>query len=124
MSGSNPWLCVLSQGVVISPRHRSHSCDRGQEAVKGSRAVFGVGQAVIFKLSNSGQDVRVHIAHSVVKCVQSNSQGPLCGAVKSNKNNSPNFLTLVAAVTTAPMGVTTPCTSSSEHTLQVSGWGL
>ena len=32
------------------------------------------------------------------------------GAVKrsSNKNNGQNFLTLVAAVTTAPMGVTTP----------------
>ena len=29
-----------------SHRRRSHSCDRGQEAVKGSRAVFGVGQAV------------------------------------------------------------------------------
>ena len=29
-----------------SHRCRSHSCDRGQEAVKGSRAVFGVGQAV------------------------------------------------------------------------------
>ena len=29
-----------------SHRRRSHSSDRGQEAVKGSRAVFGVGQAV------------------------------------------------------------------------------
>ena len=29
-----------------SHRRRSHSCDRGQAAVKGSRAVFGVGQAV------------------------------------------------------------------------------
>ena len=29
-----------------SHRRRSHGCDRGQEAVKGSRAVFGVGQAV------------------------------------------------------------------------------
>ena len=29
-----------------SHRRCSHSCDRGQEAVKGSRAVFGVGQAV------------------------------------------------------------------------------
>ena len=70
----------------------------------------------IFKLGNSSQDVyvlRLHIAHSVVKCVRSNSQGPVCGAVKwsSNKNNSQNFLTPVAAVTTAPMGVTTPCAS-------------
>ena len=29
-----------------SHRRRSHCCDRGQEAVKGSRAVFGVGQVV------------------------------------------------------------------------------
>ena len=29
-----------------SHRRRSHGCDRGQEAVKGSRALFGVGQAV------------------------------------------------------------------------------
>ena len=29
-----------------SHRRRSHSCDQGQEAVKGSRAVFGAGQAV------------------------------------------------------------------------------
>ena len=68
----------------------------------------------IFKLGNSGQDInvlRVHIAHSVVKCVRSNGQGPICGAVKrsSNKNDGHNFLTPVAAVTTAPIGVTTPC---------------
>ena len=68
----------------------------------------------IFKLGSSGQDVYVlcvRIAHSVVKCVRSNGQGPICGAVKrsSNKNNGQNFLTPVAAVTTAPMGVTTPC---------------
>ena len=68
----------------------------------------------IFKLGNSGQDVyvlRMRIAHSVVKCVRSNGQGPVCGAVKrsSNKNNGQNFLTPVTAVTTAPMGVTTPC---------------
>ena len=97
-----------------SHRRRSHSCDRGQEAVKGSRAVFVVGQAVkdSFKLGNSGQDVYilcVHIAHSV----RSIGQGPVCGAVKwsSNKNDGQNFLTPVAAVTTAPMGVTTPCQS-------------
>ena len=68
----------------------------------------------IFKLGNSGQDVyvlRVHIAHSVVKCVRSNGQGPICGVVKrsSNKKDGQNFLTSVAAVTTAPMGVTIPC---------------
>ena len=75
-------------------------------SVKQSRAIF--------KLSNSDQDVyvlRVHIAHSVLKCVQSNGQGPVCGMIKrsSNRNDSQNFLTPVAAVTTAPMGVTTPC---------------
>ena len=75
----------------------------------------------IFKLSNSGQDVydlRMGIAHSVVKCVRSNGQGPICGAVKwsSNKNDGQNFLTPVTAVTTAPMGVTTPCkTEESRH---------
>ena len=44
-----------------SHRRHSHGCDRGQEAVKGSRAVFGVGQAVKdnFKLGNSGQDINV-----------------------------------------------------------------
>ena len=71
----------------------------------------------IFKLSNSGQDVyvlRMRIAHSVVNCVRSNGQSPVCGAVKwsSNKNDSQNFLTPVAAMTTAPMGVTTPCICS------------
>ena len=97
-----------------SHRRRSHSCNRGQEEVKGSRAVFGsVKQSrTLFKLSKSGQDVymyilRLRIAHSVVKCVRSNSQGPVCGAVKwsSNKNDSQNFLTPIAAVTTVPMGV-------------------
>ena len=47
----------------------------------------------IFKLSNSSQDVyvlRMWIAHSVVKCMWSNGQGPICSAVKwsSNKNDS------------------------------------
>ena len=50
----------------------------------------------IFKLGNSSQDVyilRVHIALGVVKCVQSNGQGPVCSAVKrsSNKNDTQNF---------------------------------
>ena len=53
----------------------------------------------------------MRIAHSVVKCVRSNGQGPVCSAVKrsSNKSDGQNVLTPVAAVTTAPMGVTTPC---------------
>ena len=64
----------------------------------------------IFKLGNSCQDVyilRVHIAHSVVKCVRSNGQGPVA-VQSSNKNDSQKFLTPVAAVITVPMGVTTP----------------
>ena len=95
-----------------SHKRRSHGCNRGQEAVKGC---FWCRSRTIFKLGNSGQDInllRVRIAHSVVKCVRSNGQGPICGAVKrsSNKNDGQNFLTPVAAVTTAPIGVTTPCT--------------
>ena len=41
----------------------------------------------------------------------SNGQGPVCGAVKrsSKQNDGQNFLTPVAAVTTASIGVTTPC---------------
>ena len=43
--------------------------------------------------------------------MRSNGQGPVCDAVKrsSNKNDGQNILTPVAAVTTAPMAVTTPC---------------
>ena len=44
----SPELCYV-RGVARgghSHRRLSHGCDRGQEAVKGSRAVFGVGQAV------------------------------------------------------------------------------
>ena len=63
----------------------------------------------ICKLGNSSQDVYVlcmRIVHSVVKCVQSNGQGPVCSAIKrsSNKNDGQKILTPVAAVTTAPMG--------------------
>ena len=64
----------------------------------------------IFKLGNSSQDVyvlRVHIAHSIVKCVRSNGQGPVA-VQSSKKNDSQKFLTPVAAVITVPMGVTTP----------------
>ena len=42
-------LCTMARGKTRgghSHRRRSLGCDRGQEAVKGSRAVFGVGQAV------------------------------------------------------------------------------
>ena len=103
---------VIPIGAVVTAATGVKKQSRGQGlflvSVKRSRTIF--------KLSNSGQDVydlRVRIAHSVVKCVRSNGQGPICSAVKwsSNKNDGQNFLTLVAAVTTAPMGVTTPCAS-------------
>ena len=45
MALSLPHTFVFTRGGH-SHRRRSHSCDRGQEAVKGSRAVFGVGQVV------------------------------------------------------------------------------
>ena len=112
-----PDIVVEHQGVVIpigavvtaATGVKKRSRGRGQGlfwvSVKRSRTIF--------KLGNSGQDInvlRVRIAHSVVKCVRSNGQGPICGAVKrsSNKNNGQNFLTPVAAVTTTPIGVTTP----------------
>ena len=99
---------VIPIGAVVTAATGVKKQSRGQGLflmlVKRSRTFF--------KLSNSGQDVydlHVRIAHSVVKCVWSNGQGPICSAVKrsSNKNDGQNFLTPVAAVTTAPMGVTT-----------------
>ena len=101
---------VIPIGTVVTAATGVKKQSRGQGlflvSVKRSRAIF--------KLSNSGQNVyvlRVRIAHCVVKCVRSNGQGPICGAVKrsSNKNDDQIFLTPVAAVTTAPIGVTTPC---------------
>ena len=100
---------VIPIGAVVTAVTGVKKRSRGQGlflvSVKQSRTIF--------KLGNSGQDVYVlcvRIVHSVVKCVRSNGQGPVCGAVKrsSNKNDGQNFLTPVAAVTTAPMGVTTP----------------
>ena len=100
---------VIPIGSVVTAATGVKKRSRGQGlflvSVKRSRTIF--------KLVNSGQDInvlRMRIAHSVVKCVRSNGQGPICGAVKwsSNKNDGQNFLTQVAAVTTAPIGVTTP----------------
>ena len=52
---------------------------------------------------------RGHVVKTLI-CVRTNGQGHVCGAVKrsSNQNDGQNFLTPVAAVTTASMGVTTP----------------
>ena len=99
---------VIPIGAVVTAATGVKKRSRGQGlflvSVKRSRTIF--------KLVNSGQDInvlRVRIAHSV--CVRSNGQGPICGTVKrsSNKNDGQNFLTPVAAVTTATIGVTTPC---------------
>ena len=100
---------VIPIGAVVTAATGAKKQSRGQKlflvSVKRSRTIF--------KLGNSGQDVyifHVRIAHSVVKCVRSNGQGPVCGVVKwsSNKNDGQSFLTPVVAVSTAPMGVTTP----------------
>ena len=100
---------VIPIGAVVTASTEVKKRSRGQGlflvSVKRSRTIF--------KLGNSGQDInvlRVRIAHGVIKCVQSNGQGPICGAVKrsSNKNDGQSFLTPVAAVTTVPIEVTTP----------------
>ena len=87
---------VIPIGAVVTAATGVKGCFRCRSSGQGH-----------FKLGNSGQDVYilcVHIAHSV----RSNGQGPVCGqAVKQQKRWS-KFLTPVAAVTTAPMGVTTP----------------
>ena len=119
---------VIPIGAVVTAAIGVKKQSRGQGlflvSVKWSRTIF--------KLSNSGQDInvlRVHIAHSVVKCVRSNGQGPICGVVKrsSNKNDVQNILTPVAAVTTAPIGMTTPWLISIftadclRHPIQMAG---
>ena len=105
-----PIDAVVTAATGVKKRSRGHGLFL--VLVKRSRTIF--------KLGNSGQDInvlRVRIAHSVVKCVRSNGQGPICSAVKrsSNKNDGQNFLTPVAAVTTAPIGVTTPCAHVNEQ---------
>ena len=107
---------VILIGTVVPAATGVKKRSRGQGlflvSVKQSRTIF--------KLSNSGQDfyvLHVRIAHSVVKCVQSNRPSPVCDAVKwsSNKNDSQNFLTLVTAVTTAS-------TYWSNHPLTFQPW--
>ena len=76
----------------------------GSRSGQGVKGCFGVGQAA--NLVTAVNVLRVRIEHSVVKCVRSNGQGPICGAVErsSNKNDGQHFLTPVAAVTSAPIG--------------------
>ena len=112
-------MCMVWQGVVI-PIGAVVTAATGVKKRSRGQGLFLVSvrqSRTIFKLGNSGQDInvlRVRIAHSVVKCVRSNGQGPICSAVKrsSNKNDGQNFLIPVAAVTTAPIGVTKCCVFS------------
>ena len=100
---------VIPIGAIVTAVTGVKKRSRGQGlflvSVKRSRTIF--------KLGNSSQDInilRVCIVHSVVKCVWSNGQGPICGVVKrsSNKNDGQNFFTPVATVTIVPIGVITP----------------
>ena len=66
---------VIPIGAVVTAATGVKKRSRGQGlflvSVKRSRTIF--------KLGNSGQDInvlRVRIAHSAVKCVRSNGQGP------------------------------------------------
>ena len=110
------WLTFSKQQGVVIPKGVVVTAATGVKKQSRSQGLFLVSvkrSRTIFKLGNSGQDVyvlHVCITHSVVKCVRSNGQGPVCGAVKwsSNKSDGQSFLTPVAAVSTAPMGVTTP----------------
>ena len=81
---------VIPIGAVVTAATGVKKRSRGQGlflvSVKRSRTIF--------KLGNSGQGInilRVRIAHSVVKCVRSNGQGPICGAVKQQKRWSKFF---------------------------------
>ena len=106
-------MCVVWQGVVI-PIDAVVTAATGVKKRSRGQGLFLVSvkrSRTIFKLGISGQDInvlRVCIAHSVVKCVRSNGQGPICSVVKrsSNKNDGHNFLTPVAAVTTTLVWVT------------------
>ena len=95
---SNFFLLSFFQGVVI-PIGAVVTAATGVKKRSRAQGLFLVSvkwSRTIFKLGNSGQDInvlRVRIAHSVVKCVRSNGQGPICSAVKrsSNKNDGQNF---------------------------------
>ena len=96
-----PWFSLDLQGVVI-PIGAVVTAATGVKKQSRSQGLFLVSvkrSRTIFKLCNNGQDVYIlcmRIAHSVVKCVRSNGQGPVCGVVKwsSNKNDGQNFMTL------------------------------
>ena len=78
---------VIPIGAVVMAATRVKKRSRGQGlflvSVKRSRTIF--------KLGNSGQDINVLRVRIVVKCVRSNGQGPICGAVKQQKRWSKFF---------------------------------
>ena len=76
---------VIPIGAVVTAATGVKKRSRGQGlflvSVKWSRTIF--------KFGNNGQDInvlRMCIVHSVVKCVRSNGQGPICGAVKRSRS--------------------------------------
>ena len=99
-----PIGAVVTAATGVRKRSRS---GQGLFLVSVKRTIFKFGNAVnmvaFLWLLTSG-------AVNSVQCVRSNGQGPVCDVVKrsSNKNDCQNILTPVAAVTTAPMAVTTP----------------
>ena len=111
-------MCQKTQGVVtpigavVTAATEVKKQSRGQGlflvSVKRSSTIFKLGNAV--KMVAFLWPLTLGTVMVSVQCVRSNSQGPVCDAVKrsSNKNDGQNILTPVAAVTTAPMAVTTP----------------
>ena len=108
---------VTPIGAVVTAATGVKKWSRGQGmflvSVKRSRTIFKLGNAV--KMVAFLWPLASGTVNSV-QCVWSNGQGPVCDAVKrsSNKNDGQNILTPVAAVTTAPMAVTTPCSAGVE----------
>ena len=75
---------VIPIGAVVTAVTGVKKRSRGQ----GLFLVSVKRSKTIFKLGNSGQDINVlhvRIAHSVVKCVWSNGQGPICGVWSSGQ---------------------------------------
>ena len=102
-----------------SHRRRVRSCDRGQDAVKRSRHFLGVGHMVKRSSSVLGHYLRHYwrsrgVADPFAHVQLIDGQGSRAKiqrgqAVKAVFRWS-KILTPVAALDTAPMGVTTPCT--------------
>ena len=97
-----------------SHRRRVRSCDRGQDAVKRSRHFLGVGQTVkqcaghYLKHYRRSRGVADHFAHAqLIDGQESRAKIRRGQAVKAVFRRS-KILTPVAALDTAPMGVTPP----------------